>query len=242
LTLTDKPQSENMRRCLITLLLLVLAVPAATAAELESHQRILESARTHTANQYKSNADSLKVTPGELDKRLRLTRCQRPLETFSTGKRHTGTRQTVGVRCRGASEWTIYVSLTVELSKRILVANRHLTRGSSIRSGDFRLEKRVVSGLHRGYLDNPADILGRMLKRSVRKNAALAPNQLQPQLDIRRGGQVTIVGRSGAIEVRMAGRAREDGSRGDRVKVTNISSEREIEGIVVARDTVEVSM
>ncbi|MCB1759825.1 MAG: flagellar basal body P-ring formation protein FlgA [Gammaproteobacteria bacterium] len=231
-----------MRRCLIILLLLASTAASASAADTESHERILQSARTHILQLLSSDVQSLKVTPGALDSRLRLPRCPQPLETFSTGTRQTGTRQTVGVRCRGATEWTIYVSLKVELSRAILVSNRALTRGSRIAPGDLRLETRVVSGLHSGYLDNPAEAVGRTLKRALRKDAVLTPGQLHPRLDIRRGGQVTIVGRSGSIEVRMAGKAHQDASRGDRVKVTNISSQREIEGIVVARDTVEVAM
>ena len=213
------------------------------AGEYESHESIRQAAREHILSQFKGTPEEdIKVMPAELDRRLRLAKCTLPLESFSPASANRGTRQTVGVRCNGAESWTLYVTVKVEVNKNILVAKRRLERGRIISKGDFRLEKRMVSGLHRGYIEKPENAVGSVLKLTLKRGAVISPGQLRRPPEVMRGSQVTILGRAGGIEVRMSGKALSDGAMGQRIKVQNSSSSRQVEGTVVASGTVEVTL
>jgi flagellar basal body P-ring formation protein FlgA len=70
----------------------------------------------------------------------------------------------------------------------------------------------------------------------------LTPNDAQPQRLVRRGETVTVVSRSGGIEVRAGGTALTDGARGERIRVRNDSSRRIVEGVVTAAGRIEVTL
>ncbi|MCP5427289.1 MAG: flagellar basal body P-ring formation protein FlgA [Chromatiaceae bacterium] len=221
----------------------VIAVATVHAGQYESHERIREAARQHIVAKYSGEKKAeIKILPATLDRRLQLAECAQPLESFSPTSSNNGVRHTVGVRCNGSSNWTLYVTVRVEVSKHILVAKRRLERGGMVAKGDVQVEKRMVSGLHGDYIENPENAIGSRLKLSVKKGAALSPGQLRRPPAVTRGSQVIILGRTGGIEVRMSGRALSDGSKGQRIKVRNNSSSRQVEGTVVASGTVEVTL
>lgn len=233
----------RLSRFVLPLMIYSLLSTPLLATEYEPHSNIHEAARQHILAKYSGVvAEDIDVDPAELDRRLRMAKCDQPLESFAPLSRNEGVRQTVGVRCNGERSWTLYVTARVEVKKIVAIANRRLERGRIISYGDFKLEKRIVSGLHGGYAETPEQVLGSQLKVSLRRGAVLSPSQLKPPLAVKRGSQVTILGRSGGIEVRMSGRALSDGSMGQRVKVENSSSNREIEGTVTSHGTVEVSL
>ena len=234
-----------MRSTLLICALLVNVVTALPlpAGELESHTNIREAARRYIQSRYSGmSVEDIRILPAELDPRLRLTKCDRPLESFSPASVNRGARQTVGVRCNGSVNWTLYVTVKVELTKNVLVANRRLERGEIISKGDFRLEKRMVSGLHGEYIESPDNAVGSVLKLALKRGAVISPRQLRRQPAVTRGSQVIILGRGDGIEVRMSGEALSDGSLGQRIKVRNSSSSRRVEGTVVGRGAVEVTL
>lgn len=100
----------------------------------------------------------------------------------------------------------------------------------------------MVSELHGGYIENPENAVGSALKVAVKRGAPLSPKQLRRPPAVKRGNQVTILGRAGGVEVRMSGTALSDGATGQRIKVRNSSSSRQVEGTVVAVNTVEVTL
>ncbi|HEB96202.1 MAG TPA: flagellar basal body P-ring formation protein FlgA [Sedimenticola thiotaurini] len=225
----------------VLLLLLLVPLTGATAAD-ESHRRILDAVRRHLQADY-GDEPGLSIRIDPLDRRLRLPRCDTALETFSPGNRRRGARQTVGVRCPASGQgWSLYVSTTISLRKPVLVAARTVPRGSPLTRADVRLETRDVAALHRGYLERPEQLLGQAPKRDLAPGQVIGPGLLGARKVIRRGSRVTILGRIGAIKVRMAGRALGDAAVGERVRVENSSSKRRIEATAVAAGIVEVAL
>lgn len=226
------------------LLLMYGLLPASLlAVEYQPHADIREAARQHILAKYSDVAAAdIRVDPAELDRRLHMPRCDQPLESFAPLSSNNAVRQTVGIRCNGKQSWTLYVTVRVEVKKMVAVASRRLERGRVISHGDFTLEKRIITGLHGGYAETQDQLLGSQLKVSLKRGALFSPSQLKRPPEVKRGSQVTIVGRSGGIEVRMSGKALSDGSLGQRIKVENSSSNREIEGRVTDLGTVEVSL
>lgn len=228
------------------LLLLICVHPAWSAAgeptrAPESQERIRQAAarfaRDLAASEYGPTA---RVEVGRLDARLRLARCDREPEAFLPPGARLRSGATVGVRCAGPRPWTLYLPVRVRARVPVLVALRALPRGTELAAGDLAVEQREMSGLTDAYMDRVEDAVGMVLRRDLRRGDPLHPRDLRPARLVRRGERVILVSRGRSIQVRMRGKALEDGARGDHVRVRNLSSDRVVEGRVVAPGTVEV--
>jgi len=182
------------------------------------------------------------VAVGRLDSRLRMPACDAPLEAFLPAAGRTLGNVTVGVRCAGARPWTLYVPAEVRLVRPVLVTRRPLTRGTTLTETDVVLEERDVSGLRKGYLSDPAAVVGLRLERSLRAGYALSTDLVAPPRLVRRGERVTVVARVGGLEVRSHGRALEDGVAGQTIAVENAASSRVVEGVVARAGVVQVRL
>jgi flagella basal body P-ring formation protein FlgA len=233
------------RTALILFALFLTPANGSTAAdpeELQSHDSIREAARQHILDSSAEYSAPPEVQAGRLDNRLRLAACELPLQTFSPpGKRMLG-KVTVGVRCEGEKPWTLYVPVTVAVMSQVVVAKTELTRGSIITREDLKLEQRDIARLHRGYLDSLEKAIGKTVKYSVRPNQVVTPSRVESPLAVKRNGRVTILAANSSVQVRMSGTALENGSIGERIRVKNRSSNRELEARVIEQGVVQVTM
>ncbi len=234
-----------------TILLVLLFLSGATAGigavaaplQTQSLDSIRQAARQYILDRGVDYPSPPTVEADPLDSRLRLAACSRPLETFSpsTTERPLG-KVTVGVRCTGQNPWSLFVPVTVSVMAPVVVAKRDLARGDLITAEDLRLEPRDLSRLHRGYLEHPEDALGNRVRQHIRRDDVITPSRISVPLAVKRNSRVVIVANNPAIAVHMAGTALESGSIGDRIRVRNRSSRRELEATIVSQGVVQVAM
>ncbi|MEZ5444570.1 MAG: flagellar basal body P-ring formation chaperone FlgA [Gammaproteobacteria bacterium] len=182
------------------------------------------------------------IVVGQLDPRLRLPACDTPLEGFLPGSMQGRSNVTVGVRCPGATPWTVYVPVRVSAPRPVVVLTRPVPRGAALTAQDIDVELREVGGLGSGYFEDPAAVLGKMLTRPGSPGQVVVPTLVTGAVAVKRGQQVTLTANSGGILVRMEGTALADGSIGDRLKVKNNSSARVVEGTVLSDGSVEIGL
>jgi len=226
----------------ITLVIWLTGSWALAAAHTQSHESIREAAAGHVLARHDGPRKELRLQVGRLDSRLKLKQCDAPLETFSPPGRSLASKQTVGVRCVADQPWTLYVPVTLSIMRDILVASHELPRGSIISATDLRLEQRDVARLRNGYLEHPQEVVGKVLKRTLHQNDVLLPAQILLPLTVERGSKVTILARSGSLQVRMMGKALSGGAKGDLIEVVNDNSQKRVEGRVIAPGVVEVPL
>jgi flagella basal body P-ring formation protein FlgA len=202
----------------------------------------MEAASQHILAQSADYPTPPEVIPGRLDMRLRLKQCDQPLETYTPqGKKKMG-RVTVGVRCDGSTPWSLFVPVTVKVMAKIAVATNSLPRGSIIQSSDITMELRDISRLHRGFIEEANSVVGKKLRQQIRKNQVITPSRLVAPLTIKRNNRVLIRASNRAIQVSMAGKALQNGSLGQIIRVKNESSNKEVDARVIAPGIVEVPM
>lgn len=237
-------QVSIFRRFCLLLLALGLAPPlwAAQPPELQSAEVIGQAVLDYLSAQNSRDTLVPHITIGNIDARLRLGRCDHPLETFSPPGQKTVGSTTVGVRCHRPVSWTLYVQANVALYQPVMVARRPMPRGTVLSSTDVELVEKDVARLTLGYITELRDVDGMVLKRSINAGAVLSPGLIQAPASIRRGERVTILGATGGVEVRMEGLALMDGAKGNLIRVRNLSSGREIEGVVTAPGIVQVRL
>ena len=175
----------------------------------------------------------LEVETLPFDAHTSVAACGGELASELVGKKLTGTRATVRVRCTDpANPWSVAVALRVALFRPVLVAKHALVRGDVVDGDTTELAERDVLALGYAHLDDPLRYAGWRVLRPVAEGAAIAPTAIAAPLLVERGATVTLLARGNAIDVRATGVAVEDGSAGMRVRVRNASSGRTVDGIV----------
>jgi flagella basal body P-ring formation protein FlgA len=182
------------------------------------------------------------VRADALDPRLRLPECPAPLVAGLSGVAGLRAQVPVGVRCSGARPWSIYLVVRIESEVPVLVARRALPRDAVPRMQDFTVETRRVAGLSAQFAGDAAALDGRRLRRPVGAGEALAIDALAVAPVVRRGEQVTLLARAGAMEIRVAAVALSDGRPDEHIRVQNPATQRVIIGVVRAAGLVEVPL
>ena len=224
----------------LTLLALPLTTPAAsTPSAYQSLASIRHAVKTFIAGEHRGEKVS-EIQIGHLDPRLRLAQCDRALDTFrSNGSRGYGA-VTVGVRCQGAKPWTLYVSANIVAYGTVYTLAGSLPRGAILTRDDLKPVTRNLAELRPGYIAQADEAVGMALRRPLRMGEILDTNALKRPTLVRRGEQVQVVAESGGIRVSSKGTALEDGARGDRIRIKNMTSKRVIQARVVAANRVTV--
>jgi len=221
---------------------LARATPAALPEELiGATERFLEQAVSEHLQRSEIHARH-EISVNRLDPRLRLAPCDQPLDARLGGSGLPIGRVTVRVSCAGSSPWSVFVPAQVRLYRPVVVANRSLLRDSRLGERDVSLAERDVSALAQGYLTSLDEVLGNKLTRPLQPDQVVTPNQLELAEVVRKGDQLVIVARSGAISVRMPGEAMADGAPGRQIAVRNLRSGRVVKARVVGAGQVEVAM
>ncbi len=235
----------KIKNLLINALLLstlVLPTFVYSTDSFQSHESIRNAAHEHAKDNLTGYSVPPTVTVNRIDSRLRLATCNLPLEAFSPPTGRKLGRTTIGVRCSGIKPWSLYVSAMVSLNSDVVVAAHNLARGTTLSATDLTLEKRDIARLRSNYFDNPAQAIGKRLKRNLQRGQVLDAIYIVTPKTIRKGNKVIILASSSKVQVRMPGKALSNGVTGERIKVQNIYSKKELEAIVVSPGVVKVAM
>ncbi|GMR19917.1 MAG: hypothetical protein BMS9Abin36_0512 [Gammaproteobacteria bacterium] len=217
-------------------------IPAmAKDQKLESPSRIVKSAEHFVRNKLIGHYDDAKITIMPVDKRLRLTRCQRNFEFFFAQEKYLG-NTSVGVRCPDYKPWTIYVPVSISAYDEIWVMKESLNRGNIISVDHIIKERRDLSRHPQGFITNVNEIIGMAARRRLRSGLVLRPVLLEKPKIIKRGDTVTILAKSKGLEVRMTGKALMNGADGQRIRVRNTLTRKIIHGVVTANGIIRVNL
>lgn len=186
-----------------------------------------------------SATDDITIRVGKLDQRLRLSRCQLPLESnWAPGSSNSG-RATVAIRCSDERPWKLYVPVQISHLQYVAVTARPMARGDRIRQSDLIIEKRSLQQ-HRGVaIKDPRRVEGHLMKHSVAAGKVLLLRMVSAPKLVERGQRVILTAASPGLNINMKGIAMENGQLGDRIKVRNPVSKRVIHGIVFAAGIVQ---
>jgi flagella basal body P-ring formation protein FlgA len=233
-------QPGRHKPLLMLILFLISGLAQATAPSIQRHDAIVQAVDRHLQTTFSHHGDALQIAVTPLDHRLRLTRCDIPLETFEPPGGVSLGRTTVGVRCAQPKPWTLYVSAHVGLELPVVIAVKDLARGSPLQGGDLKLQVMDTSHLLRGHFTAIDELLGSRLKRTLRRGQVVTPSMLVVQKTVQRGERITILSAIGTIEVRSLGKALRDGNPGDLIPVQNLTSKKRLEARVVSAGLVAI--
>ena len=120
-----------------------------------------------------------------------------------------------------------------------MVSKHPIAAGQRVTEADITWTERDVSSLSYGYQKGLGG-QGMLSRRSIPQGAVITANMLEAPAMIKRGQELKLISRSTAINVSMKGRALQDAAKGARIRVENISSGKQLEGIVISGNTVRI--
>jgi flagella basal body P-ring formation protein FlgA len=149
-------------------------------------------------------------------------------------------RATIELRCPDAKDWHFFVQVRIVGTSPVAVAVHAIVVGAVLQASDLRVEEHDIADLPLGFMDDPAVAVGLTVARPIAGGAYITNQHLVAPKAVQRGQMVTLVAETGGVSIRMAGRALGDGLINQRVKVTNLSSGKVVEGIARSEQVVEI--
>lgn len=220
---------------------LCLAGAHASAAGIQPLQSIRSAAAGFVRSQMPPGQANIVVRSGRLDPRLRLARCNGPLEASFLSGESVHAQVSVAVGCREGSDWTVYVPVTVQSRIRVWALKAPHAQGARLGAADVTAETRLVGGLAVGYVTDLSQLAHGTLRHPLPAGAVLTSDDLLPDLMVRQGEQVTLMASGDGVQVRAAGVALQDGRLGALVRVQNASSDKVVQGVVASDRVVDVT-
>ena len=226
-----------------TLGLLLLAAPGTSIGEsgaqpLDSIIAAAEATSRARAEQYGFDNVSVEVRP--LDGRLRLPACGEELKGAIPQTASVPGTVSVRVSCAEPKPWSIYVRSRVIAQRSVPVLAHPLARGAVVTENDIKMVNMPVDSVVNGIIFDPRQILGMELVRPLNSGTTFRVNQLRQPNVIKRGQVVTLRAGAGGLQVEIQGKALSDATEGERVRVSNLTSGRQVEGTANSDGSVTV--
>jgi len=134
----------------------------------------------------------------------------------------------------------VRLSGLVDIFDRVVCTFRNLKKGEIINKDDVYVARKNISRLSPNIITNVSEVVGLMVKHSVKADTCLKDWMLEESPAVDRGDMVTILAESGDLTVTVPGRVLERGCSGELIRVQNAMSKKEIYAKVVNSSIVVV--
>ncbi|MBL0731452.1 MAG: flagellar basal body P-ring formation protein FlgA [Desulfosarcina sp.] len=129
----------------------------------------------------------------------------------------------------------------IERLANVVVTSRPLGRHKIITMEDVLIKRVDISKLSVNIINDPEKVIGRRTRRSIDPATVLRTDLVELPPIVKRGDVVTIIAEAGGLRVTALGKIKKKGHRGERLKVMNLDSKKEIYARVVDSNTVRVT-
>ena len=153
-----------------------------------------------------AGAPRASVEVGPVDPRIANQPCDQIDLMLPAANRLRGRIQ-VGVRCRSPHAWAAWVPATIQITGTYYVAAHQLAPGKTLDMADLEARTGDLSVLPPSVVQQPADVLGRVLVTSVAPNQPLRAESLRLPIAVQAGQTVKLVADGGGFQVTSDGRA-----------------------------------
>lgn len=142
----------------------------------------------------------------------------------------------------GRREQNIWANIKMSLKKEVLVAKNTIKKYQAIQDGD--LEAKIIKLNHSDYnsfFSDKNQILGKRSKINIKNGTILNLKMIEPIPAVKKGERINIVIENEKLRIVSIGETKEDGFLEKGIRVMNISSKKEISGILKDKDTVLIN-
>jgi len=237
---------SRLRQHRINLALLRIEGPRAIVVTAGSRlirgEELFQAAKAYVVERWKGEEDLL-ISPAPLPPDLIIPSGEHQLKARPSLKSNLlgSTPLVVEVWVDGRLYRSVNVGLKVSPLGEVVVAARPVPRHALLQPEDLKLERRDLSALPSEAIRDPEKAVGRRTTKALSKGEVLLPKAVEDPPWVKKGDFVTLVAEAPGLTITVQGQAREEGSRGQLIRVRNVSSGREVYGRVESPQVVRVS-
>ena len=233
-------------------ILFILLIPATIS--FSSSNSSLQNESTYTSAQELSNLlqnylknKGIESYPS-IDKNKKFKSCSKHLKFFPVFKSWT----TVEIVCSNPNNnWNIFVRTRAHFDYRntnnqeklnenmIVFSKKSLLKGHIIKKSDLELSN-AKKNVGTGIFNDIEDLVGRKLKQNVSLGFPIRSRHLHLEWVINKGDKIDIIQSAGGINISASGVALENGQKGEKIKVMNLSSEKSLVAWVINEKKVSI--
>lgn len=203
---------------ILSWVLLLLPLPGFAQSTLD--ETLADYLRTQT----QGLPGKVTYTISPLDSRTRLSACEAFEPFLPAGSKLWG-KTTVGVRCLGPANWTIYVPVQINVSGNYLVTARPMPAGYIIGETDVVLRSGDLGSLPTNVLTDQSQAVGKTVKSGLSAGQPLRSEQLIAPWAVQQGQNVTTISKGPGFTVSSVGKALTNAVAGQVVQVRTESGQ-----------------
>ncbi len=132
------------------------------------------------------------------------------------------------------------MSVDIRIEAPVWIATTTIPRGADLSSENVSLKKVRINRGHYEAPQDSAEILGLVARQLVRENSVIRSSMLKESPHVQRGDEVIVTINKGALQIDITGIIQNEARIGDEVSVITKGTGQRAEGILIARDQVEI--
>ncbi len=134
----------------------------------------------------------------------------------------------------------IRVHARVEIYAPVVVASLYLKRHQEITRNDVQVVPKDLSVLPPDVLLEASEIVGKRTTLSVNPQEVLRRGMVEVPPVVKKGDRILLIVENQQFKVTTLGEAQQEGRRGERIRVVNVNSKKEVVGKILDGHTVQV--
>ena len=146
------------------------------------------------------------------------------------------------IQLHGETVRVLTLTADTRIYRGVLVTTRTVRRGELFTEEMFDHRERDVTDVKSGYFSRFADLAGLQASRTIGFDRVIATDHAERVPVILRGGEVTLLLETDFMRITTRGKALQDGSVGERVRVKNRDTGKLLRGEVVDAGTVRIDL
>jgi flagella basal body P-ring formation protein FlgA len=136
----------------------------------------------------------------------------------------------------------VIVKADVRALGLVVKSKRPLRKGYVLQNDDLYLSEMYISKMPKSAVEDPEDIIGKPLKRSVLADTVIVEEMVEKTQMVKKGSRVILVISGQGFNISAIGELREKGYIGTQVRAMNLSSKKVVRGVLIDENTVKVEL
>jgi len=128
----------------------------------------------------------------------------------------------------------------LEIYADVVIARSYLKRHQVVSERDVQLTHKNITLYPPDFLMDLEEVLGRRMTIAVNGQEVLRKSMVEVPPLVKKGDRVILLIENPFFKITASGETQEEGREGERIKVVNISSKKEVYGLVIDGRTVQI--
>jgi len=209
----------------------------ALATDKDVRSVILKEAKEQVEDYFFPDSCRIRITPRWIPSHLLQVKPQNITRVALKGAVQRYTNFEVSYK-DGQEIRRVEIQLTLQVSKKIPVTTHRLPQGKAIEKKDLAYQWKSIFKYNGPLINDIRQLQGKILKHTLLAGQPIRQSYISRKYLIKAGDQVEIIIRRQGFLVQLSGEARENGAKGDEIKIYNRETRRKYVGEVIRHGVV----